>query len=237
VLELINLSGRSGRVVVTARVPLVLLARDGKFTAGAILDWQGLDAVRCYSLHSHEGQFRFEADVTGPSLWSMPFDAFLTEWARVNDEWSRVLTTLDSPSRVVRALPGAGPPYSSFLEGRSVRAVARAEERPLIEVAARAYQGLRAGQLELVDRYAWYAMRLQRPGAAPRRAGRGRGLEDVGAFLDGSRNMGDLVEEGFEPDVLRRYLADVLRRGEVNVPGRGWLLRDLSWELDGPDPA
>jgi len=31
---------------------------------------------------------------------------------------------------------------------------------------------------------------------------------------------------------VRRYLVQALASGELAPPGRGWLLRDLTWEME-----
>lgn len=228
VLQLLHRARQTGRLVVDADVPLVLVADAGEITAGGLYDWRGLDAVHAFDLHAPDGSFRFEAGTPGPTLWSRPFGAFLTEWARHNDEWARIRALVDSPSRVLEAAADAGGELAAFAGGRSVRAAAKAAGRSVFETAGLAWAGVRSGALRPTGRYAWHALRVSRP--APSGAPDG-GSAGIAARLDGRRNLGELIADGVAPDDLRAHLAGALRRGELAVAGRGWLLRDLTWEL------
>lgn len=158
----------------------------------------------------------------------MPFSALLGEWARVNDEWNRFRTLVDSPSRVLEAIRPR-PPYEVFQGGKSVQAAAKAWGVPLLIAMERAYMGVREGDLYPLRRYAWYALRIRYQGR------KGKTLEEFGAIqalLDGTRNLGEVIASGVPVSLVRRYLVHALASGELAPPGRGWLLRDLTWEME-----
>lgn len=209
-------------------LPLALRFAAGEVVGAAILDWEGLEALFTFPLHPQEGPFRFQPGPAPQEKPLMPFSALLGEWARVNDEWDRFRTLVDSPSRVLEAIRPK-PPLEVFQGGKSVRAAAKAWGVPLLIAMERAYMGVREGDLYPLRRYAWYALRIKYQGR------RGKTLEEFGqlqALLDGTRNLGEVIAAGVPLDLVRRYLVQALSSGELAPPGRGWLLRDLTWELE-----
>jgi hypothetical protein len=160
----------------------------------------------------------------------MPFKAFMGEWARMNDQWARFRSLLDSPSRVLET-PRAVEPFAVFVGGKSVRAAARSWGVPLIIAAERAWQGLREGDLTGLRKYAWFALRIRHPLARRTQAGI-RNPQDMTVLLDGSRNLGELIQAGLPIAKVRHYLIERITSGELEAPGRGWILRDLLWEIE-----
>lgn len=235
VLELIHVTQQSGLVTVDADVPLSLHLAQGEIQSGGILDWTDVDAVRSFKLHEQAGTFRFLKDAANPSptLFKLPFSMFVTEWARINDEWDRVRAVIDSPSRVLEyAGPATGEP-SKFQGGKSIRALARTLGVGVFSLTEEAVRGLENQTLRLTPRYTWHGLRVQHASSGrSERLPLTRTLSDLPPYLDGKRNMGDLIAVGFKPEVLRIWLVNALRSGEVNVAGRGWLLRDLTWEFE-----
>lgn len=235
VLELIHVTQQSGLVTVDADVPLSLFLAQGEIQSGGILDWTDLDAVRSFKVHEQAGTFRFQKDAINPNStqFRLPFSTFVTEWARINDEWDRVRSLIDSPSRVLEYVGPGSPELSAFRGGKSIRALARTQKLSVFKLTEAAARGLENQALRLTPRYAWHGLRVQH--AASNRVERlplTRLLSDLPPYLDGKRNLGDLIEVGFKPEVLRIWLVNALRSGEVNVAGRGWLLRDLTWEFE-----
>ena len=234
VLELIHLTRQSGRVAVTGRVPLSLTVVQGEIIAGGILDWQGLAAIQSFELHASQGNFRFApSSAQVLAQFNLPFAALMTDWAQVNDEWVRIRQVIDSPSRV---LEYSGPPLQPahpFQGGKSIRSVSKASDTGVFEVASRAAPQVLTGELKLKDRYAWMGLRVRHPAAA---AGSftpvSRGSDEIPLMLNGQRNLAELLEWGFTPSHLRTYLLGAIQSGVVQVPGSGWLLRDLTWELE-----
>ena len=235
VLELIHFSLQSGTVEVDADVPLTLHLLNGEIVSGGILDWQDADAIRSFKLHEQAGTFSFRKNVgqRQAAVAQMPFSFFMTEWARVNDEWDRLRGLIDSPSRV---LEYAGPPLlqpSPFEGGKSIRAVARSHKLSVFSLAEEAARGLERGVLRLTPRYAWHALRVHHKASSKaERLPLTRTLVDLPPYLDGKRNLGDLIAVGFKPEILRIWLVNALRSGEVEIGGAGWLLRDLTWEFE-----
>lgn len=230
VLELVHAHRRSGVLEVrTGPLPLTLRFALGEVVGASILDWEGLDALFAFPLHPEEGVFRFVPTRSPEATQAlMPFSVLLGEWARVNDEWDRFRTLIDSPSRVLEAIR-PGEPYGAFLGGKSVRAAAKAWGVPLIIAMERAYMGVREGDLYPLRRYSWFALRIRHVGRKTKT------LEEFGhlaALLDGSRNLGEIVAEGVPLGLVRRYLIRALAKEELTPPGRGWLLRDLLWEAE-----
>ena len=93
----------------------------------------------------------------------------------------------------------------------------------------RAYMGLREGDLHPLHRYARCALRVHhgsRKGKTPEAFGGLQGL------LDGTRNLGEVIAQGVPEALVRRYLVQALASGKLAPPGRGWLLRDLTWEME-----
>lgn len=214
-------------------LPLSLRFAAGEVVGGAILDWEGLEALFTFPLHPKEGPFRFQPGAAPQEKPLMPFSALLGEWARVNDEWDRFRTLVDSPSRVLEAIRPK-PPLEVFQGGKSVRAAAKAWGVPLLIAMERAYMGVREGDLYPLRRYAWYALRIKYQGR------KGKTLEEFSqlqALLDGSRNLGEVIASGVPVGLVRRYLVQALSSGELAPPGRGWLLRDLTWELEKEEGA
>ena len=234
VLELVHLTQQSGRVTVDAEVPLAIELIQGEVVSGGIMDWEGFDAIQSFALHEDAGTFKFLADATmigqpRATLVGMPFQGFMTEWARINDEWARIRQWIDSPSR---GLEYVGPSKSPFLGGKSIRAVAKASGKSVFEIAQQAAQGAQTGELRLLERYAWHGMRIQHKLSRKKQNPSQRGPGDLPYFLDGQRNLADVLELGFKPETVRIYLINAIRNGEVSMPGHGWLLRDLTWEFE-----
>ncbi|MDW8357061.1 DUF4388 domain-containing protein, partial [Thermus sp.] len=208
--------------------PLSLRFSAGEVVGAAILDWEGLEALFTFPLHPKEGPFRFQPGAPAAEKPLLPFSILLGEWARVNDEWDRFRTLVDSPSRVLEAIRPTSP-YEVFQGGKSVRAAAKAWEVPLLIAMERAYMGVREGDLYPLRRYAWYALRIRYQGK------KGKTLEEFGglqALLDGTRNLGEVIASGVPVGLVRRYLVQAIGSGELTPQGRGWLLRDLTWEME-----
>lgn len=230
VVEMVHANRATGVLEVNAgRLPLRLEFVEGEVVGGGILDWEGLEAIATFPLHPTEGRFRFKVG----HLWGtplMPFRLFMGEWARLNDQWTRFRSVLDSPSRVLET-PRAVEPFAVFVGGRSVRAAAKRWGVPLIIAAERAWRGLREGDLTKLRKYAWFALRIRHPSAWRTQAGI-RNPQDITVLLDGSRNLGELIQSGLSIARVREYLIERILNGELEPPGRGWLLRDLLWELE-----
>ena len=233
-LELIHSHRRSGVLELSlGYLPLSLRFREGEVVGASILDWEGLEALFSFPLHPVEGVFRFRVTPPEGDKPLMPFSLLLGEWARINDEWDRFRTLVDSPSRVLEAIRPK-PPYEVFQGGKSVRAAAKAWQVPLLIAMERAYMGVREGDLYPLRRYAWYALRIKYQGR------KGKTLEEFGqlqALLDGTRNLGEVIASGVPIGLVRRYLVQALASGELTPPGRGWLLRDLTWEMEKEESA
>jgi len=234
VLEILHTTRRTGVLnLESQQIPLHLRFEEGEVVGGGILDWEGFEAIATFPLHPEEGRFRFEAGpVQGVPL--MPFKMLLGEWARMNDQWARFRSVLDSPSRVLET-PRAVEPFAVFVGGRSVRAAARSWNVPLIIAAERAWRGLREGDLTGLRKYAWFALRIRHPSARRTQAGI-RNPQDITVLLDGSRNLGELIQAGLPIARVRAYLIERIRSGELEAPGRGWILRDLLWEQEAARP-
>jgi hypothetical protein len=235
-LELIHLTKQSGRIQISADVPLTLYVGNGEITSGQILDWQGLEAVQSFLLHLSQGQFRFHPNATNVGVgvqdqFELPFSVLMTDWARLNDEWSRLLPIIGSPSRALETMQTSQGPHP-FQGGKSIRSLAKSLGIGSFEVAQNAVKWLQNGELQLIERFAWYGLRMQHPSAKTTKLPNSRNLHDIPVFLDGSRNMGEVLELGFNPRLIRQYLVQSLQSGEIQVPGSGWLLRDLTWELE-----
>jgi hypothetical protein len=85
--------------------------------------------------------------------------------------------------------------------------------------------GLREGDLHPLPRHARYALRVRH----------GKTLEESGGLqglLDGARTLGEVVAGGAPEGSVRPYPVQALASGELSPPGRGWLLRDLTWEME-----
>lgn len=230
VLQMIHASRGTGVLhLKIQQLPLKIQFMLGEVIGGGILDWEGFEAIATFPLHPEQGHFRFEAgQVQGTPL--MPFKVFVAEWARMNDQWARFRSLLDSPSRVLET-PRAVEPYAVFVGGRSVRAAAKSWGVPLIIAAERAWQGLREGDLTKLRKYAWFALRIRHPSARRTQAGI-RNPQDITTLLDGRRNLGELIQAGLPLAQVRTYLLERITSGELEPPGRGWILRDLLWEIE-----
>ncbi len=234
-LELIHLTKQSGRVQVTADVPLNLHVSNGEVISGEILDWEGLEAVQSFLLHLSNGQFRFYPNVTvieAANDFDIPFSLFMTDWARLNDEWARILPLIGSPSRVMEPTQVLGAVPHPFQGGKSIRSLAKALGVSSFEVAQNTLPWLLQGDLRLTSRFAWFGLRIQHSAASVKKLPKSRTTADIPAWLDGSRNMGEVLELGFQMNDVRQYLIQSLQSGEIQVQGSGWLLRDLTWELE-----
>ncbi len=232
VLELINLTKQSGRLQVAAELPLALSIAQGEVMAGNILDWSGLEAVQSFTLHASQGNFRFTPSSQAvPAQFTVTFSALMTDWARVNDEWARMLPILGSPSRMLEYNGTVQDTPHPFQGGKSIRSVARNLEANAFEVATRVMPLIPSKVLLLLEKFAWMGMKVQHP-AARKGAGEGHGIQNVSSYLDGKRRLVDLLELGFRLDTLRAYLIEAVRTGEIEINGSGWLLRDLIWERD-----
>jgi len=234
-LQMIHANRGTGLLHLQAnRLPLKLHFMLGEVVGGGILDWEGFEAIATFPLHTEQGHFKFEAGrLQGTPL--MPFKTLLGEWARMNDQWARFRSVLDSPSRVLET-PRAVEPYAVFVGGKSVRAAAKSWGVPLIIAAERAWRGLREGDLSKLRKYAWFALRIRHPSARRTQAGI-RNPKDLTVLLDGSRNLGELIQAGLPIAQVRTYLIERITSGELEPPGRGWILRDLLWELEAEQPA
>lgn len=232
VLELINLTKQSGRLQVAAELPLALVIVAGEVVAGSIFDWGGLEAVQSFTLHASEGNFRFtpSSQISEPQF-QMPFSTLMTDWARVNDEWHRMLPIIGSPSRMLEYNGTVQDTPHPFQGGKSIRSVARSLNASAFDVSTRVMPLIPNKVLLLLEKYAWMGMRVQHPAS---RKGTAEGLSPlaVPSYLDGKRRLIDLIEIGFTIDSLRAYLIEAVRTGDIEISGAGWLLRDLIWERD-----
>ncbi|MER3488326.1 MAG: hypothetical protein C4328_00190 [Meiothermus sp.] len=237
-LEMIHESRQSGELRLEAGgLPVHFRFLEGEITGGGILDWEGLEAIATLPLQPQEGSFRFTSGVqSGTPL--LRFKALIGEWARLYDEWTRFRQLFDSPSRVLEALR-ASEPYGVFVGGKSIRGAAKVWEVPLIIAAERAWRGLREGDLMPLRKYAWFGLRIRHPTARRTLAGQAPHPNDITVHLDGTRNLGEIVQSGYSIGLVRRYLIGAIRQGEIAPPGRGWLLRDLLWEeeAEGRTPS
>jgi Domain of unknown function (DUF4388) len=234
-LELIHLTKQSGRVQVTADLPLTLYVASGEVTSGDILDWDGLEAVQSFLLHHSSGQFRFYPNATvieGAKDFDIAFSKFMTDWARLNDEWARILPLIGSPSRILEPTHPYGTVPHPFQGGKSIRSLARALGVSSFEVAQNTLPWIQQGDVRLTNRFAWFNLRIQHAAANAQLLPKSRTVADIPACLDGSRNMGEILELGFQIQDVRQYLIQSLQSGEIQVQGSGWLLRDLTWELE-----
>ncbi|WP_420596594.1 DUF4388 domain-containing protein [Deinococcus sp.] len=215
VLSIMHETGQTGVLEVDADVPFSVAFAKGEIVEGGILDWTGLDALHASPMLPGSGSFSYSRrNVTGAVI--SPFEQFTTDWARITDEWEQIGTVISSPSVV---LSGAMPLFDQE-KGRSVRAAARDAGLPLFEVAARAADAVNAGKLKATGRYAWYGLKI---------AHRGQRTSDLTRALDGGLSLGEVIDQGFSPAMVRAYLLSELHLG-LRFAGSGWVLRDLVWE-------
>lgn len=217
IFDLIHSAQQSGTLEVTCDVPYNVDFLDGEIVGGGLLDWRGSEALATCSLLATEGHFAFRPHQPQPTLSSGPYDHFMTEWARINDEWQAACAYITSPSRV---LLGAVPHFET---GNSVRAVAHQTGRPLIEVAQEAADAVRLHRLQPQDSYAWFSLNV--PNAeqyAPD--------HPLSLFADGQDTLGEFVQMTQDLPSVRDYTYQALQAG-LRFPGCGWVLRDLTWEM------
>lgn len=213
-LELIHATRQTGVLEVQTEVPYTVAFVGGEIVSGGIVDWIGLDALYASPLLAEVGSFAFERRaVTGRALGA--FNHVMSDWARTTDEWKEICAVIGSPSRYYR---GAEPLFD--LEGgRSVRAVAREAEVPVVQVAQFVVKARREGRLEARDRFEWFRLRLQ---AVPGRSGR---------LPEPMPPLGHMVDRGeITLREARARLLGELRTG-LRFPGSGWVWRDLVWEV------
>jgi hypothetical protein len=217
--------GLSGLLRFEAGVlPLEVDFSQGEVAGGRILDWEGFEALCSVPLEA-EGVFRFEPHPPIGRPW-MAFSALISEWTRLNQEWIRFRSLLDSPSRYLES-PRPQEPYQVFFGGRSVRGAARIWGTPLIIAMERAWRGVREGDLVLLHKYAWYGLRIRHPRLQlPAQGSRGP------LPLDGQHTLGDYIRQGYPAGAVRDFLIRAIVQGELQPSGRGWLLRDLLWERE-----
>lgn len=219
VLDLIYAARQTGVLDVQTSVPYTIAFMNGEIIAGGILDWLSTEAIHTCPIMPPQGRFEFEVKpVTGVPLGQ--YTHFMTEWARLSDEWQEVCKIIGSPSRVFR---GAVPLFEDKM-GRSVRAAARKADQPLFHVASALAEGVLDGRVEALDRYAWYGLLLH-PG------GPYASEHVVSKYMDGRSNLGEIVGRGVSIELVRDYLLDALGQG-LRFPGSGWVLRDLVWERE-----
>ena len=225
-LEMLHAERKSGVLEVASTPPLSLHLQVGEVVDGGILDWRGLDAIASFNIHTPEAPFTFTQGLQSGKV-IMPMRTLLGEWARINDECQRFFSLVDSPSRVFESL-GGNETLDVFVGGRSVRTAARMWEVPLVIAMERVWSGLQSGELTPLGRYVWYKLRIRHPRARRK----GDGDDDLVRMMDGEQNLGRLVAAGIDPNRLRRYLIRGIMNEELVFSGRGWLLRDLLWELE-----
>ena len=227
VLELIHMNRQTGVLSVKAELPLLLRFSSGEVVGGEILDWQGFEAVSTFPLYVESGQFAFVSARREGTPW-MPFQEFITEWARLNDEWFELISNLHSSLRIVEALHEIEP-YTVFIGGKSIQKAARIWKVPLIEAMRTVKQGLKQRNLALLSRYSWQSMKISYPEAFFVK----QDPEVVTSWLNGQRSLAEIIAAGVPEEKVRCYLITALRNGNVVVPQqRGWFLRNLLWEAE-----
>jgi len=228
-LEMLHTERKSGVLQITSAPPLSLHLQVGEVADGGILDWRGLDAITSFDIHTSEAPFTFVQGLQSGKV-IMPLRNLLGEWARINDERQRFFKLIDSPSHVFESL-GGNEKLNVFVGGRSVRTAARMWGVPLIIAMERVWSGLQSGELAPLGRYVWYKLRIRHPRARRK----GDADDDLVRMMDGEQNLGQLVAAGIDPNRLRRYLINGIMKEELVFSGRGWLLRDVLWELEHQD--
>lgn len=234
VLEMLHGNRGTGRLYVEIdRLPLEIEFSQGEISSASILDWHGLEAIATFPLHPKFGRFKFVGSSENKNAM-LPFKNLVGEWARLNDQWSRFLTVIDSPSRVLDT-PNPSGQTGIFQGGRSIRGAAKQWKVPLIIAAERVWSALNDGELSKVRRYAWYGLKIRHPSRRRKKLDETK-AGDITRQLDGSKNLGELIQEGLSIHRLRKYLIEEIAEGNVHFQGQGWVLRDLLWELE-QDPS
>lgn len=231
VLEMIHANRSVGVLrLLQDKLPLELRFHEGEVVGGGIYDWEGPEAITTFPLHPDSGRFKFTPKtVSGTPI--MPFKNFMGEWARLNDQWNRFRNLMDSPSRVLET-PRPIEPYAVFMGGKSIRAAAKIWNVPLIIAAERSWRGLREGDLTPIRKYAWYGLRI-RHSSARRTQANIADPQNLTTVFDGSRNLGEMIQAGIPVGRIRTHLIEHISSGELDISGKGWILRDLLWELEG----
>lgn len=218
ILDLIHATRQTGVLHVKASFPFTVTFVQGEIVSGGILDWFGEDALAACPVAPEEGTFEFHPRfIAGQAVG--PYDHFVTEWARMNDEWEEICEVIGSPSHIYCG----DLPFFDDERGRSVRAAARKSERPVFEVAKQLAEAVRQGRVEPVERYAWFGLLLKAPQKRVQE-------HNLGGVLDGKHNLGHVVAAGHQISEVRRYLYSALQKG-LRFAGSGWVLRDLAWEM------
>lgn len=221
VLDLIHATRQTGILHVQAHFPYTVTFLQGEIVSGGILDWFGEDALVACPVAPEEGKFEFQPKLIAGHAMG-PYHYFVTEWARMNDEWEEICSVIGSPSRIYRG----DLPLFDEERGRSVRAAARKSERPIFEVAKNLAEAVQQGRVEPVERYAWFGLLLRiNPNNAKRMSN-----SALSGALNGERNLGCVVAAGHQVSEVRHYLYNALQKG-LRFTGSGWVLRDLTWEM------
>lgn len=217
VVLLLNQSSATGVLNVEVEVPYTLKFRNGNVVEGSIIDWVGVEAAYTAPILSDQGRFTYQlGPVADTGARPIPFLSFVADWARMYDEWERVMAIIVSPSI---AFFGEMEHFSEEY-GRTPRMVSRMTNRPLFDVCAELAEAVEAGRVLSLDTSAWYDLKLQHKGE-PRSA--------LDAVLDGRTSYTTLIAQGWSVDTLRGDLISRLRSG-LRFPGSGWVMRDTVWE-------
>jgi len=219
VVSLLHDTTATGTLDVVVEVPYTLKFLKGNVIEGSIIDWVGLEAAYTAPILSDQGWFGYRrGEVGDPGVPPAPFLQFIADWARMYDEWERVMSIIVSPSiSFFGDLEHFDEEY-----GRTPRMVSRLTNRPLFEVCAELAEAVAKGQVLSLDTSAWYDLRLQHSGDV-----RNGSLLDM--VLDGQTSYTSLIAAGWSVDTLRDDLIARLRAG-LRFPGSGWVMRDTVWE-------
>lgn len=216
IFDLIHAAQQTGTLTVNYHVPYDVSFLGGELVAGGILDWRGSEALTTTSLLIDEGHFAFEAKpITGKSLG--PYDHFMTEWARLGDEWRVVGPQIVSPSRYFIGN------RAGFEQGASIRHVAQVSVRPLINVAQDVAEALKKGELEALNTFEWFNITMppEQDILVPD--------HPISLFGGLSNTLGDLAVTTQDLPSVRDYMIQGIVAG-VRFEGCGWVLRDMTWE-------
>ena len=217
VVSLLHDTSATGTLNVEVEVPYTLKFRRGNVTEGSIIDWIGLEAAYTAPILSDQGWFGYrKGDVPVTATPIIPFLQFVADWARMYDEWERVMAIIVSPSI---AFFGE---LEHFTEeyGRTPRMVSRLTNRPLFDVCSELAEAVTAGQVLSLDTSAWYDLKFQHSGEV---------RSALDSVLDGQVTYTSLIAQGWSVDTLRGDLISRLRAG-LRFPGSGWVMRDTVWE-------